>query len=178
MDAGFCQPFHGHVVRTHPRPAAGLHDHGAGAERAQRRGGRGHCRGHGVDAQGGVGRVVRPHGLAQVAGGGGLWPVGADQAAVSAGFGRGRGDCGALHRPHRQGHPRCAARRAGGRRHAARAAQRRLRPAAKSRYRGRGARAAGGHRPAGGVCRQPAAGAVVRGDSGSHRGGDSGFGRA
>ncbi len=178
MDAGFGQPVHGHVVRTHPRPAAGLHDHGAGAERAQCRGGRGHRRGHGVDAQGGVWGVVGQDRFAQMAGGGGLWPVGADQAAVSAGFGRGRGDRGALHRPYRQGHPRRAARRAGGRRHAARAAQCRLRPAAKSRYRGRGAWAAGGHRLAGGVCRQPAAGALVRGDSGSHRGGDSGFGRA
>jgi hypothetical protein len=55
--------------------------------------------------------------------GGGLWARGHHQAGVSAGALRRLAVCGALHRPHRQRHPRLAARCADRRHHPARSAR-------------------------------------------------------
>ena len=68
--------------------------------------------------------------LGQAPGPGGarLRPRGVHQADLPAGEHDRLGVHGALHRPHRQGHPRRAARRADRRHRAARAARRRVRP--------------------------------------------------
>ena len=145
LGAGPRQPVHGPLLGARPRAAAAVHGHGPGRVDARSIGLiEGVAEATALVVKVFSGRALRPVRAAQAAGRPRLRPRGGHQARLSAGALAVVDRRCALRRPHRQGHPRRAARRADRRHRAGRTARCELRVAPGAGHRGRLRRAAAG----------------------------------
>ena len=129
LGAGAGIAVHGCIFGADPQSVAGLYGHRARRVDADHRHYRGRGRSHGGGHQGVLGCDQRLSETAQDAGRDRLRAGGDHQIRVPAGDVDRMGVRRPFCRPHRQRHPRCPTRRAGGGHHPARAARRRLRSA-------------------------------------------------